>query len=42
VKGTFTGLVPVRSAVQTVVVGGLAAGVAYAIARLISGAGGTA
>jgi vacuolar iron transporter family protein len=42
VKGRFTGLVPVRSAVQTVVVGGLAAGVAYAIARLISGAGGTA
>lgn len=39
VKGAFTGLVPLRSAVQTMLVGGLAAGVAYAIARLISGAG---
>lgn len=42
VKGSFTGLVPLRSAVQTMLVGGLAAGVAYAIARLISGAGGGA
>jgi VIT1/CCC1 family predicted Fe2+/Mn2+ transporter len=42
VKGQFTGLVPLRSAVQTMLVGGLAAGVAYLIARLISGAGGGA
>lgn len=40
VKGQFTGLVPWRSALQTMLVGGLAAGVAYLIARLISGAGG--
>ena len=37
-KGAFTGLGPVRSAAQTMLVGGLAAAVAYAIARLISGA----
>jgi VIT1/CCC1 family predicted Fe2+/Mn2+ transporter len=36
VKGRFTGLAPVRSALQTVLVGGLAAGAAYAIARLLS------
>jgi VIT1/CCC1 family predicted Fe2+/Mn2+ transporter len=36
-KGAFTGLSPVRSAIQTPPVGGIAA-VAYAIARLISGA----
>ena len=42
VKGQFTGLVPWRSALQTMLVGGLAAGVAYLIARLISGAGGGA
>lgn len=40
VKGKFTGVYPLRSAVQTIVVGGLAAGVAYLIARLISGIGG--
>jgi VIT1/CCC1 family predicted Fe2+/Mn2+ transporter len=40
VKGRFTGLYPPRSAGQTMVVGGLAAGVAYLIARLISGIGG--
>ena len=40
VKSVFTGLNPVRGAIQTVLVGGLAAGVAYGIARLISGAGG--
>jgi VIT1/CCC1 family predicted Fe2+/Mn2+ transporter len=37
-KGSFTGLRPLRSAAQTMLVGGLAATVAYAIARLISGA----
>jgi vacuolar iron transporter family protein len=37
-KGAFTGLSPRRSAAQTVLVGGIAAAVAYAIARLISGA----
>jgi VIT1/CCC1 family predicted Fe2+/Mn2+ transporter len=36
VKGRFTGAHPVRSAVQTVVIGGLAAGAAFGIARLIS------
>ena len=37
-KGAFTGLSPLRSAAQTTLVGGIAAAVAYAIARLISGA----
>lgn len=37
-KGAFTGLSPLRSAAQTMLVGGIAAAVAYAIARLISGA----
>jgi vacuolar iron transporter family protein len=36
VKGRFTGAAPLKSGVQTAVVGGLAAGAAYAIARLIS------
>jgi VIT1/CCC1 family predicted Fe2+/Mn2+ transporter len=36
VKGQFTGLKPVRAATQTVLIGGLAAGVAYALARLLS------
>jgi vacuolar iron transporter family protein len=36
VKSVFTGLNPLRGAVQTMLVGGLAAGVAYAIARVIS------
>lgn len=36
VKGRFTGVAPVRSAAQTVLVGGLAAGVAYTLARLLS------
>jgi len=36
VKGRFTGLKPVRSAGQTLLVGGLAAGVAYVLARLLS------
>ena len=36
VKGRFTGMRPVRSALQTVLIGGLAAAVAFAIARAIS------
>lgn len=36
VKGTFTGVPPARSAVQMVVVGGLAAGAAFAIARALT------
>jgi vacuolar iron transporter family protein len=36
VKGTFTGTRPFRSAIQTVVIGGLAAGVAFLLARAIS------
>lgn len=36
VKGKFTGVSKIKSALQTVLVGGLAAGVAYALAKLIS------
>ena len=36
VKGHFTGAPPVRSAIQTVLIGGLAAGAAFMIARAIS------
>ena len=36
VKGHFTGSSPVRSAVQTTLIGGLAAGAAFLIARAIS------
>jgi len=36
VKGHFTGARPTRGALQTVVIGGLAAGAAFAIARAIS------
>jgi predicted membrane protein (TIGR00267 family) len=36
VKGQFTGTRPVRSAIQTVVIGGLAAAAAFGIARAIS------
>ena len=36
VKSRFTGLRPVRGALQTVLVGGLAASVAYLLARLLS------
>jgi vacuolar iron transporter family protein len=36
IKGRFTGAPPVRSALQTVVIGGLAAAVAFMIARAIS------
>jgi VIT1/CCC1 family predicted Fe2+/Mn2+ transporter len=35
VKGRFTGIHPFRSALQTILVGGLAAAVAFALARLI-------
>ncbi len=35
-KGTFTGLRPLRSGLQTVLIGGIAAAAAYAIARIIS------
>jgi VIT1/CCC1 family predicted Fe2+/Mn2+ transporter len=37
IKGTFTGVKPLRGAIQTVLVGGLAAAAAFFIARLISG-----
>lgn len=36
VKGRFTGKTPVRSAIQTAVVGGLAAAAAFGIAKLIT------
>jgi VIT1/CCC1 family predicted Fe2+/Mn2+ transporter len=36
VKGRFAGTPPFRSAIQTVLIGGLAAGVAFMIARAIS------
>ena len=36
VKGRFTGAAPVRSAIQTVLIGGVAAGAAFLIARAIS------
>ena len=36
VKGHFTGVRPSRSALQTVLIGGLAAGVAFLIARALS------
>lgn len=36
IKGTFTGVAPLRSAAQTVLIGGLAAGAAFLIARAIS------
>jgi VIT1/CCC1 family predicted Fe2+/Mn2+ transporter len=36
VKGRFSGLAPVRSAVQTVLIGGLAASAAFVLARLLS------
>ena len=35
VKGTFTGTSPLRSAIQTTLIGGAAAGAAFGIARLI-------
>lgn len=36
VKGRFTGAPPVRSSIQTTVIGGVAAGAAYSIAKLFS------
>jgi len=36
IKGRFTGARPARSASQTVVIGGLAAGAAFLLAKLIS------
>ncbi len=36
VKGHFTGALPLRSAIQTVLIGGIAAGVAFLLARVIS------
>ncbi len=36
VKGHFTGAAPVRSSIQTMLIGGLAAGAAFLIARAIS------
>ena len=37
IKGRFTGMRPMRSALQTALIGSAAAGAAFAIARLISG-----
>jgi len=37
VKGRFTGSPPLRSAMQTALIGGLAAAVAFGLAKLISG-----
>jgi VIT1/CCC1 family predicted Fe2+/Mn2+ transporter len=42
VKAKFTGVLIWRGALQTALVGGLAAGFAFLIARLVSGAGGHA
>jgi vacuolar iron transporter family protein len=36
IKGHFTGMAPLRSALQTAIVGTLAAAAAFAIARLVS------
>jgi vacuolar iron transporter family protein len=36
IKGHFTGTSPIRSAIQTVLIGGIAAGAAFVIARAIS------
>lgn len=36
IKGRFTGTSPIRGALQTVVIGGLAAGAAFILAKLIS------
>jgi vacuolar iron transporter family protein len=40
IKARFTGLNPLRGAAQTVLLGGLAAGAAFLLARLISGVAG--
>jgi VIT1/CCC1 family predicted Fe2+/Mn2+ transporter len=39
VKGRFTGVPPLRAAIQTALVGGIAAGAAYGLARVVSGSG---
>ena len=36
IKGRFTGMKPLRSALQTLLIGGLAAATAFGIARLLS------
>jgi predicted membrane protein (TIGR00267 family) len=36
VKGRFTGSKPIKSAIQTVIIGGMAATVAFVLAKLIS------
>jgi len=36
VKGRFTGARPIRSAIQTALIGGLAAAVAFGLAKAIS------
>ena len=36
IKGKYTGAKPLRSALQTVLIGGIAAGVAFVLAKLIS------
>jgi VIT1/CCC1 family predicted Fe2+/Mn2+ transporter len=36
IKGRFTGAPPLRSAIQTALIGGVAAAAAFGIARLIS------
>jgi VIT1/CCC1 family predicted Fe2+/Mn2+ transporter len=36
IKGRFTGTRPIRSALHTTVIGGLAAGAAFVIARMFS------
>ncbi len=38
IKGRFTGTRPVRSALHTTLIGGLAAGAAFVIARIFSSA----
>ena len=40
IKAKFTGVSPVRSAIQTTLVGGAAAAVAYVLARFVSSFGG--
>ena len=37
IKGRFTGTRPIRSALQTAFIGSVAAGAAFAIARMIGG-----
>jgi vacuolar iron transporter family protein len=36
IKGRFTGAPPIRSAIQTALIGGLAAAVAFGLAKAIS------